>query len=28
LAASLREQIADAQHRFDLIDRQIGAHGK
>ena len=28
LAASLREQIADAQHRFELIDRQIAAHGK
>lgn len=28
LAASLREQIAEAQHRFDLIDRQISAHGK
>lgn len=28
LAASLREQIADAQRRFELIDRQIGAHGK
>ncbi|HEV2708858.1 MAG TPA: hypothetical protein VGU67_01485 [Edaphobacter sp.] len=28
LAASLREQIGDAQHRFDRIDRQIGAHGK
>jgi hypothetical protein len=28
LAASLRQQIADARHRFDLIDRQIGAHGR
>lgn len=28
LAASLREQIANAQHRFELIDRQIGAHGR
>jgi hypothetical protein len=28
LAAGLREQIADAQRRFELIDRQIGAHGK
>ncbi len=28
LAASLREQIADAQHRFELIDRQIAAHGR
>jgi hypothetical protein len=28
LAASLREQIADAQRRFELIDRQISAHGK
>jgi len=24
----LREQIADAQRRFELIDRQISAHGK
>ena len=28
LAATLRTQIADAQARFDLIDRQITAHGK
>lgn len=28
LAASLREQIGEAQHRFQLIDRQITAHGK
>jgi hypothetical protein len=28
LASSLREQIADAQRRFELIDRQISAHGK
>jgi hypothetical protein len=28
LATSLREQIADAQRRFELIDRQISAHGK
>jgi hypothetical protein len=28
LAVSLREQIANAQHRFELIDRQIGAHGR
>ena len=28
LAASLREQIADAQRRFNLIDRQISAHGR
>lgn len=28
LAASLREQVADAQRRFDLIDRQISAHGR
>ena len=28
LATNLREQIADAQRRFELIDRQISAHGK
>jgi hypothetical protein len=28
LATSLREQIAEAQRRFELIDRQIGAHGR
>jgi hypothetical protein len=28
LATNLREQIADAQRRFELIDRQIGAHGR
>lgn len=28
LAANLREQIAEAQHRFELIDRQISAYGK
>ncbi len=28
LATSLREQIADARRRFELIDRQIGAHGR
>jgi chromosome segregation ATPase len=28
LATNLREQIADAQHRFELIDRQIKAHGR
>src|SRR5271163_3024349 len=28
LATGLREQIADAQSRFELIDRQISAHGK
>lgn len=28
LAASLREQIADARHRFELVDRQIGTHGR
>ena len=28
LATSLREGIADAQRRFDLIDRQITAHGR
>jgi hypothetical protein len=28
LAASLQEQIADAQRRFELIDRQISAHGR
>jgi hypothetical protein len=28
LATSLREQIADAQRRFEFIDRQIGAHGR
>ena len=28
LASSLREQIADAERRFELIDRQIRAHGR
>ena len=28
LATSLREQIAEAQGRFELIDRQIRAHGR
>ncbi len=28
LATSLREQIADALHRFELVDRQISAHGR
>ncbi|WP_433975098.1 hypothetical protein [Tunturiibacter lichenicola] len=28
LATNLRDQIADAQRRFDLIDRQISAHGR
>jgi hypothetical protein len=28
LATKLREQIADAQRRFNLIDRQISAHGR
>jgi hypothetical protein len=28
LASGLREQIADAQRRFELIDRQISAHGR
>ncbi|QHN03045.1 hypothetical protein FTO74_06420 [Granulicella sp. WH15] len=28
LATSLREQIAEAQYRFDFVDRQIRAHGK
>jgi hypothetical protein len=28
LASTLREQIADARCRFELIDRQISAHGK
>ena len=28
LATALREQIADARRRFELIDRQITAHGK
>jgi hypothetical protein len=28
LATSLREQIADAQRRFEIADRQITAHGK
>lgn len=28
LATNLRDQIADAQSRFELIDRQITAHGK
>jgi len=28
LATSLREQIADARRRFELVDRQIGAHGR
>ncbi len=28
LATSLREQIAEAQRRFDLVDRQINVHGR
>ncbi|WP_158941347.1 hypothetical protein [Granulicella sp. S190] len=28
LASNLHEQIADAQRRFELIDRQISAHGR
>ena len=28
LAASLREQVADARHRFEFVDRQIKAHGR
>lgn len=28
LAQTLREQIAEAQHRFELVDLQIGAHGR
>ncbi len=28
LAQTLHQQIADAQHRFDLVDRQISAHGR
>ena len=28
LAASLREQVADARRRFELINRQISAHGR
>ena len=28
LAASLHEQVADAQRRFELVDRQIRAHGR
>jgi hypothetical protein len=28
LATSLREQVAEAQRRFELIDRQISAHGR
>jgi hypothetical protein len=28
LAATLRQQVADAQYRFDFVDRQIKAHGK
>ena len=28
LATGLREQIAEAQRRFDLIDRQINVHGR
>ena len=28
LAQSLREQIAEAEHRFKLVDLQIGAHGR
>jgi hypothetical protein len=28
LASSLREQIAEARRRYELIDRQISAHGK
>ena len=28
LAHNLTDQIADAQHRFELVDRQISAHGR
>jgi hypothetical protein len=28
LATGIREQIADAQHRFELIDRQMNVHGR
>jgi hypothetical protein len=28
LATSLREQVADAQRRFEFVDRQITAHGR
>jgi hypothetical protein len=28
LAASLREQVADARYRFEFVDRQIKAHGR
>ena len=28
LAASLREQVADARRRFEFVDRQIKAHGR
>ena len=28
LARTLQQQIADAQHRFELVDRQISAHGR
>jgi len=28
LATNLREQIADARRRFELVDRQISAHGR
>ena len=28
LAATLREKIADAQHRYDFVDRQVFAYGK
>lgn len=28
LAASLRERIADAQHRLEFVDRQVSAHGR
>lgn len=28
LASGLREQVAEAQRRFELIDRQISAHGR
>jgi hypothetical protein len=28
LASGLREQIAEAQRRFELVDRQVSAHGK
>ncbi|WP_446742554.1 hypothetical protein [Silvibacterium acidisoli] len=28
LATSLREQVAEAQHRFEMVERQIGAHGR